>query len=218
MIVRTEQPSLDSLSANRQIARAAGMVTLAFVISNLAGLIRQILVANAFGTTSTIEAFYAANRISETLFNLVAGGALASAFIPTFTSLLAKEKRQQAWKLASSITNLILIFLTLIAAAAAVFAPQVVRYILAPGFAADPAKEALTISLTRLMLPSAVLFGLSVLAMGILNSHQKFFIPALAPSMYQIGMIFGILVLTPRMGIYGLAWGVILGAALHLLL
>ena len=216
--MRTEQPSLDSLSANRQIARAAGMVTLALVISNLAGLVRQILVANAFGTTSTMEAFYAANRISETLFNLVAGGALGSAFIPTFTSLLAKEKRQQAWKLASSITNLILIFLTLIAAAAAVFAPQVVRYILAPGFAADPAKEALTISLTRLMLPSAVLFGLSVLAMGILNSHQKFFIPALAPSMYQIGMIFGVLVLTPRMGIYGLAWGVILGAALYLLL
>ena len=215
--MRTEQPSLDSLSANRQIARAAGMVTLAFVISNLAGLVRQILVANAFGTTSTIEAFYAANRISETLFNLVAGGALASAFIPTFTSLLAKEKRQQAWKLASSITNLILIFLTLIAAAAAVFAPQVVRYILAPGFAVDPAKEALTISLTRLMLPSTVLFGLSVLVMGILNSHQKFFIPALTPSMYQIGMIFGVTVLK-RMGIYGLAWGVILGAALHLLL
>lgn len=216
--MRTEPSSPDSLSANRQIARAAGVITLAFVISNLSGLVRQILVADAFGTSSVMEAFNAANRISETLFNLVAGGALGSAFIPTFTSLLAKEKREQAWRLASSITNLVLIVLTLTAALAAIFAPQVVRHILAPGFAADPAKEALTISLVRLMLPSAVLFGLSGLVMGILNSHQKFFIPALTPAMYQIGMIFGVTVLTPRMGIHGLAWGVIIGAALHLIL
>jgi len=216
--VRTEPSSPDSFSANRQIARAAGIVTLAFLISNLLGLVRQILVADAFGTSAAMEAYNAANRISETLFNLVAGGALGSAFIPTFTSLLAKEKRQQAWRLASSITNLVLIIFTLTAALAAIFAPQVVRYILAPGFAADPAKEALTIYLTRLMLPSAVLFGISGLIMGILNSHQKFFIPALTPSMYQIGMIFGVTVLTPRIGIHGLAWGVIIGAALHLIL
>jgi putative peptidoglycan lipid II flippase len=216
--VSTDSGSQDSFSANRQIARAAGLVTTAFIISNITGLIRQILVANAFGTSDAMEAFNAANRFSETLFNLVAGGALGSAFIPTFTGLLAKEKRQKAWKLASSITNLILITLTTIALLSAIFAPQVVRYLLAPGFAVDPAKEALTISLTRLMLPSAVLFGLSGLVMGILNSHQIFFIPALAPSMYQIGMIFGVTVLSPKMGIQGLAWGVLIGAALHLLL
>jgi len=205
-------------SANSQIARAASLVTAAYVLSNIAGLIRQILVAKAFGTSAPMEAFNAANRISETLFNLVAGGALGSAFIPMFTSLLAKEKRQKAWKLASSIFNLTLIILTALAALAAIFAPQVVRYVIAPGFAADPAKEALTIALTRLMLPSAVLFGLSGLVMGILNSHQKFFIPALTPAMYQLGMIFGVTVLSPSMGIYGLAWGVLVGAALHLIL
>ncbi len=164
-----------------------------------------------------MEAFTAANRISETLFNLVASGALGSAFIPTFTSLLAKEKRGEAWRLASSIFNIILIILTVLAALAAIFAPQVVR-VIAPGFAADPAKEALAIALTRLMLPSAVLFGLSGLVMGILNSHQKFFIPALTPAMYQIGMIFGVTVLSPSMGVYGLAWGVLIGAAFHLIL
>ncbi len=205
-------------SANRQIARAASLVTAAYVLSNIAGLIRQILVANAFGTSAPMEAFNASNRISETLFNLVAGGALGSAFIPTFASLLAKEKRQEAWKLASSIFNLILIILTTAAALAAIFAPQVVHYIIAPGFAANPAKEVLTIALTRLMLPSAVLFGLSGLVMGILNSHQKFFIPALTPAMYQIGMIFGVTVLSPTMGIFGLAWGVLIGSALHLIL
>ncbi len=205
-------------TANRQIARAASLVTAAFVISNLAGLARQILVANAFGTTAPMEAFIAANQISETLFNLVAGGALGSAFIPIFTGLLTKDKRQEAWKLASSIFNLILIILTLLAALAAVFAPLVVRYVLAPGYAADPAKEALAIELTRLMLPSAVMFGISGLVMGILNSHQRFFIPALTPAMYQIGMIFGVLVLSPSMGIHGLAWGVLIGSASHLLL
>ncbi|HDD62136.1 MAG TPA: murein biosynthesis integral membrane protein MurJ, partial [Chloroflexi bacterium] len=205
-------------SANSQIARAASLVTTAYVLSNIAGLIRQILVANAFGTSAPMEAFIAANRISETLFNLVAGGALGSAFIPTFTSLLAKEKRQEAWKLASSIFNIILIILTALAALGAIFAPQLVRYVIAPGYVSDPAKEALTIALTRLMLPSAVLFGLSGLVMGILNSHQKFFVPALTPAMYQLGMIFGVTVLSPSMGIYGLAWGVLIGSALHLIL
>lgn len=205
-------------SAINQIARAASLVTTAYVLSNIAGLIRQILVANAFGTSAPMEAFIAANRISETFFNLVAGGALGSAFIPTFTSLLAKEKRQEAWKLASSIFNIILIILTTLAALGALFAPQLVRYVIAPGFVSDPAKEALTIALTRLMLPSAVLFGLSGLVMGILNSHQKFFIPAITPAMYQLGMIFGVTVLSPSMGIYGLAWGVLIGSALHLIL
>ena len=213
-----ESPLLDSLSANRQIARAASLVTAAFVISNLTGLIRQILVAGAFGTTDAMEAFNAANQIAETLFNLAAGGALGSAFIPTFTGLLAKEKRQDAWRLASSIFNLVLIVTILLAVLAAVYAPQLVRYVLAPGFAEDPAKEALAISLTRLMLPSAVLFALSGLVMGILNSRQRFFIPALTPAMYQLGMIFGVVVLSPRLGIFGLAWGVVIGAAGHMIL
>lgn len=190
----------------------------AFVISNLAGLVRQILVANAFGTGAEMEAFNAANRVAETLFNLVAGGALASAFIPTFTGLLTREDRRGAWQLVSGVTNLALLILTLAAALTAIFAPQIVRHILAPGFSADPAKEALTVSLMRVMLPSAVIFGISGLVMGVLNSHQVFFLPALTPSMYQLGMIFGVVVLSPRMGIYGLAWGAVIGAGLHLLL
>ena len=190
----------------------------AFVFSQLAGLVRQILVADAFGTSPDMDAFNAANRVAETLFNLVAGGALGSAFIPTFTELLTKEKKRQAWQLASAVANWVVIILIALSILIAIFAPQVVRYVLAPGFAENPAQEALTIHLMRLMLPSAALFGLSGLVMGILNSHQVFFIPALTPSMYQFGMIFGVIVLVPRMGIDGLAWGVVLGAATHLLL
>jgi len=190
----------------------------AFVLSNLMGLARQIIVTNAFGTDAAFDAFNAANRVSETLFNLVAGGALASAFIPTFTGLIAKNKREEAWKLASSIANLIILVLSLISVVAAVFAPQVVRYLLAPGFADDKVIEELTINLMRLMLISTIVFGLSGLVMGILNTFQRFFISALAPAMYQFGMILGVLLLSPRLGIYGLAWGVIIGASLHLLI
>jgi len=202
--------------ATNQIARGAGVVMLAFVLSNLTGLFRQILITQAFGTNVDIEAFNAANRVAETLFNLVAGGALASAFIPTFTGLLTKERQKDAWLLASAIGNLMMLILMALSVIAAIFAPQIVRYFLAPGFAGDFYKEALTVDLVRLMMGSAVIFGLSGLIMGILNSHQVFFIPALAPSMYQLGLIFGVLFLSPKLGIFGLAWGVLIGASLHL--
>jgi putative peptidoglycan lipid II flippase len=190
----------------------------AFVLNNIVGLARQVIVLNAFGTSGEMDAFIAANRVSETLFILVAGGALASAFIPTFTSLLVKDDQRGAWKLASAIANLILLVLIFAAILAAILAPLIVRYILAPGFADNPAQEALAVDLMRLMLPSVVLFGLSGLAIGILNSKQIFFLPALAPAMYQLGMIFGVLVLSQKMGIFGLAWGVLLGSALYLLI
>ena len=205
-------------NANRQIARAAGTVMFAFAFGQIIGLIRRILVAQAFGAGAELDAFIAANRVSETLFNLVAGGALGSAFIPTFTGLLTKDKKESAWKLASAVANWIVLVLSLLAALSAFFAPQIVRHALAPGFSANPQQFTLTVALLRIQLISAILFGLSGLLMGILNSHQIFLIPALTPSMYQIGMIFGVLVLTPKMGIRGLAWGVVIGAFFHLTL
>ena len=204
-------------SANRQIARAAGTVMFAIVLGQITGLIRGILVARAFPATE-LDAFFAANRVSETLFMLLAAGALGSAFIPTFTGFLAKDDKESAWKLASSIANLLTLTLSAIAVLAAIFAPQIVRYALAPGLATDPVLFPLTVNLQRIQLVSAVLFGLGGLIVGILNAHQVFLIPALTPSMYQLGMIFGVLVLAPRMGIYGLAWGVVIGATLYLLL
>ncbi|MFZ0531808.1 MAG: murein biosynthesis integral membrane protein MurJ [Anaerolineales bacterium] len=205
-------------SANRQIARSAGTVMIALLLSNLTNLVSLILNATTFGTQADMDAFLAANRVSETLFMLMAGGALGSAFIPTFTGMLTKGERNQAWKLASAIANLVLVVLILAAILAAIFAQPLVRYVLAPGFANDPGQVALTVNLLRIMLPSAVLFGLSGLVMGILNSHQVFFIPALTPAMYRLGMIFGVLFLSPKMGIFGLAWGVVIGACLHLIL
>ena len=202
-------------TANRQIARAAGTVMIAIFFGQIVGLARGILVARAFGASPELDSFVAANRVSETLFLLVAGGALGSAFIPTFTGLLAREDRVSAWRLASSIANAVTLTLSLLALLMAFFAPQVVRYAL--GLSSDPQIFTLTISLLRIQLISAVLFGLGGLIVGILNAHQIFLIPALTPAMYQIGIIFGAVFLAPKMGIHGLAWGVVLGALLYLL-
>ena len=204
-----------SHSANSQIARAAGTVMFAFIISNLVGLLAKTLTARAFGTGVESNSFFAANRFSEILFNLVAGGALGSAFIPIFTSLLARDDRGEAWKLASSIVNLVSLVLIAVSLLAMVFSRQVVHYLVAPGF--SPEQEILTAQLLRIQVISSVIFGISGLVMGILNAHQHFLLPALAPAMYQVGWILGIYLLAPIMGVYGLAWGVVIGSAFHLL-
>jgi putative peptidoglycan lipid II flippase len=204
-------------TANQQIARAAGTVMAAFIISNLVGLARGIVITRAFGTSAEFDSFNAANRIVELLFNLVAGGALGSAFIPMFTSFLAKEDREGAWRLASGVLNLVFLALVVISGLAWVFAPQIVRdglFLLVPG--SDPVQEILTVQLFRIMLPSVILFGISGLVMGILNAHQNFLIASIAPAMYSLGMIGGTLFLPEVWGIQRLAVGVVIGAFLHL--
>jgi putative peptidoglycan lipid II flippase len=203
--------------AERQIARAASTVMAAFVVSNVAGLIKWVLVSRAFGTSAEMDAFNAANRLPEILFTLMAGGALASAFVPTFTAFLAQADRENAWSLASSIANLVFLGLSLSAALSWVIAPWLVRHILAPYFT-DPIQIDLTISLLRILLISAVIFGLSGLLMGVLNAHQHFLLPALAPTFFWLGWILGVMLLAPTMGIHGLAWGVVLGSLMHLLI
>jgi putative peptidoglycan lipid II flippase len=202
------------ISANRQIARAAATVMAAFVLSNLVGLVRQILVSREFGTQQVIDAFNAAATFPDLLFSLVAGGALASAFVPTVADFLTRGDRKNAWFLSSAIANLVFLILTILSLLATVFAPWIVQNILAPRF--NPDQQALTISLLRILLISPTVFGISGLIMGILNAHQVFLWPALAPTMYWLGMIFGVLFLSPVMGIYGLAWGAVIGAFMHL--
>ena len=204
--------------ASRQIARAAGTVMVAFFFTQLAGLARGIIIYRAFGTSQELDSFNAANRVAELLFNLVAGGALGSAFIPTFTGLLTHEQKERAWRLASAVANLLLLVLTLAAGLAALAAPLIVRhglFVLAPELPA--VQEALTIALLRILLPSVVIFGLSGLVMGILNAHQRFWLPAIAPAMYSLGQIGGVLLLPAEWGVQRLALGALLGAGLHLL-
>ena len=205
--------SLNS-KANKTIARGAITVMSAFIISNLVGLFAKTLTARYFGTGVESNAFFAANRFSEILFNLVAGGALGSAFIPVFTGLLAKNENQKAWKLASAVMNLVTVVLVVLSLLTAIFSEQVVRYVLAPGFSNN--EVLLTAQLLRIQVLSPMIFGLSGLVMGILNAHQHFLLPAIAPAMYQVGWIFGIYLLEPKMGIFGLAWGTVIGSLFHL--
>jgi putative peptidoglycan lipid II flippase len=214
----SEPPGAVSLPASRQIARAAGTVMLAFVFTQIAGLLRGIVIYRTFGTHADLDSFNAANRVTEVLFNLMAGGALGSAFIPTFTGLLTHGKKPLAWRLASAIANLLLVILTLVAGLAILFAPLIVRrglFVLAPDLPAG--QEALTVTLLRIMLPTVVIFGLSGLVMGILNGHQRFWLPAIAPAMYSLGQIGGVLLLPAGWGIHRLAVGALIGAGLHLL-
>lgn len=189
----------------------------AFVLTQLLGLLRTILIYRVFGISADLDSFNAANRVTEMLFNLMASGALGSAFIPTFTGLLARERRPTAWKLASAVANLLFLLLTLIAGLVYLFAPQVVRhglFVLAPDLTAS--QEQSTILLLRWLLPTVIIFGLSGLVMGILNAHQKFWLPAIAPAMYSLGQIAGVYLLPQEWGIQRLAVGAMLGSLLHL--
>lgn len=186
-----------------------------FVMSRVLGLARDVVISHQFGTSRALDAYFAAFSIPDFLFNVIAGGALGSAFIPTFSSALAQGDKRRAWRLASAVFNLVFIILTAIAALLAVFAPQVATATVARGFA--PNDQALTASLMRWMLITPIVFGLSGIAMGILNSFQHFVLPAIAPVIYNAAIIAGALLLAPVMGVYGLAAGVVAGSFLHLL-
>jgi putative peptidoglycan lipid II flippase len=198
----------------RSLARAAVIVGVAYILSNLTGLGQRIIVTSRFGTSVEYDAFNAAFRIPDLLFNLLAGGALASAFIPTFTTRLSRNQQALAWRLAALVGLWVFIIMSAVAALAALLAPLLVKTLIAPGF--DDAAVALTTSLMRMMLVSTVIFGVSGLLMGVLQSNNSFIAPAIAPSLYNFGIIFGALFLKGQ-GIYGVAQGVVLGAVLHLL-
>lgn len=182
--------------SNAQIIRAALVVLLGFVASGVLGLVRTAVFAGTFGASAELDAFYAAQRIPEMIFTLVAGGALGSSFIPVFSRYLTGEddKTTHAWKLASAVITLSATAAVLLAIVIALAAPVLVPQILVPGATAP--EQALTTTLTQVMLVTTVIFSISGVMMGILNANQVFLLPALAASLYNIGMIFGALVLT----------------------
>ena len=217
--VSTGEPPVKEAASSRalsggRMARAALLVMLAYVSSGVLGLVRQSLLGSAYGATLELDAFVAATRVPELLFNLIAGGALGSAFIPVFTGMLTREDQEGAWRLAGTVFSLLMLVSVALAVAAYALAPQIVRGVLLPGDSPD--KQVLAADLLRVMLSTVAIFGASGLLMGILNAHQHFWRPAFATSMYNLGIIAGVLFLTPALGIYGVAWGTVLGALLHL--
>ncbi|MBN1428405.1 MAG: murein biosynthesis integral membrane protein MurJ [Anaerolineae bacterium] len=202
--------------SGQQITRAAGLVMVGFILSRVLGLARDAIISAIFGNGMVFDAYVAASQPPETLFFVIAGGALGSAFIPTFASYLEQNKREEAWRMANTVIGLIALIMVVLAGLFAVFAKPIVVSVLAVDF--DPEKQALTAGLMQVMLISPVIFGISGLLTGILNTHQRFLLPALAPSLYNLGIIGGAVFLSPSMGIYGAAWGVVIGAALYSLI
>lgn len=203
-----------AISPPRSLARAATILMIFFVTSRVLGLVRDIVISHQFGTSRALDAYFAAFNIPDFIFNIVAGGALGSAFIPAFSAALAVRDEKRAWQLASSIVTLAFIAITAVCAVLAIFAEAIVAATVARGFA--PADQTLTASLMRWMLITPIVFGVSGIVMGILNSYQHFVLPALAPVFYNAAIIAGALFLSPTMGVYGLVAGVVGGAALHL--
>ena len=204
----------------RTAVGAAGIVAGGFIASRLLGLLRSVAIAEAFGTEPELGAYWVAFRLPDTIFQLLAGATLSAAFIPTFSRVVLRESEDEGWWLASSVLNLIAIATFVAAAIGFLLAPLVVP-LLAPGLGEASGREAelsaLAVELTRLMLISPLLFGISGMLTGILNARQHFLAPAIAPLLYNLGIIFGALVLAERWGVHGLAWGVVIGASGHLL-
>ncbi|MCC7161716.1 MAG: murein biosynthesis integral membrane protein MurJ [Anaerolineae bacterium] len=200
----------------RSLVTLTGIVMLFFVISRILGLVREIVIASQFGTSAAMDAYVAAFRIPDLLFNLAAGGALASAFIPPFSKLLTEGDTRGSWRLATQVMNLVFVVTALLCIVAAIFAEPLVQLTVGRGFA--PPEQQLTTDLMRLMLITPAVFAVSGIVMGILNAHQEFLLPAAAPVMYNLAIIAGALLLAPTMGVFGLAVGVVIGAFLHLLI
>jgi putative peptidoglycan lipid II flippase len=211
-------PSSAEISARRAVRRHLAANTLLvgalFALASVAGIGRNIVIAHRFGIGAELDAYYAAFKLPDLLFTIVAGGALATAFIPVFAEFLAAEDRQGAWRMASAVTNLVVLAVAALAALAALTAPWLVHVVIAPGF--DPAQQAETVSLMRIVLFSTLLFGISAVQGSVLNGFKHFLLPALAPVLYPLGIAGGALWLAPRYGVRGLAMGAVIGAALHL--
>lgn len=195
------------------LALSAAIVGGAFVLSRVLGLVREAVIASRFGTTSQYDVYVTAFGIPDTLFLIIIGGAVGSAFIPVFTGLMSKGKESQAWHLASTLMNASVVLLSLGGIIMGLAAPALVGAIILP--ARPPDQQQLAVGLTRVLLLSPLFMGLGGWAMGILNARQHFLLPAIAPIAYNLSIIAGALFLAPTMGVFGLAWGVVAGALLH---
>ncbi len=200
------------------LTRNSLIVGFFFFIDKILAFVRAGIISRQFAdSVGTLDTFNAANNLPDVLFALISGGALAMAFIPLLTEYLTQKDRDAAWDLFSRVANVAFVVTGTIAVVIAVFAKPIVEAEIgiAPGF--GPEQRALLADLMRLNLVGTIIFSISGLVMAALQANQHFVLPAIAPTAYNLGQIFGAIFLVPRYGIHGLVYGVIVGAALHLL-
>jgi putative peptidoglycan lipid II flippase len=207
---------------SEKVARSAGIVSIAIFMSRVTGLVREVMMAQKFGAGFAYDAFLLGFRIPNLARDLFAEGALSSAFVPVFTKTLAAKGQEEAIRLSNLVGTAIIVAVGIVCVLGILLAPQLV-WLLAPGYAAVPGKFELAVRLTRIMFPFLLLVALAAQAMGVLNAYDKFAVPAMASTFFNIGsLVFGFALgfwLGPYIGlssVEGMAYGVVLGGALQL--
>ncbi len=200
-----------SSAVNRRIAQSAGIVMASVLASRVLGFLREWTVAREIGSSAVTDAYYAAFTLPDFLNYLVAGGSLSLTFIPVFSQYAAENREEEGWKVFSTVITFMGVLLVSLVLVAEIFAPQLVALI-APGF--DPDQKARVIFLTRLMLPAQIFFYLGGILTAVQYAKIQFVLPSLAPLVYNLGIILGGVLLSPRIGMTGFAVGVLAGALL----
>lgn len=202
-------------SQSSSIASAAMVVASFSIISRLVGFIRDRILAGAFGASDTLDIYFAAFRVPDFLFNLLVAGALSASFIPMFTRYLQRGDETGAWRHTNNILNLLTSAFAVLLIIAFFFSEQL-AVLVAPGF--DFVKQSAVAEMSRVMFVAQLLLAISVVFGSALQAMKRFVLYSLAPIFYNVGIIAGALFFVPVLGSIGLAWGVVLGAFLHLII
>ncbi len=202
-------------AASRGLARAGLIVTFAFLASRLLGWLRFVVMSAQFPADGQLDPYFAAFRIPDLIYQLVAAGAVGSALIPVLTTLITDGAPRRAWRVASTVINLMLVGLAVFGVVVFIWAPEIVPLI-TPGF--DAATTETTIELTRIMLLSPIFLALGAIVSAILNSQQRFGVAAFAPVVYNLAIIIGCVTLGATMGLVGLSLSVVIGSFLMLVI
>jgi len=203
------------LKQQSNILSAAVVIMATIIFSQILGLIRQRLLVSIFGASDTLGVYLASTRLPDFLFQLIIAGALSSAFIPVFSDYLAKGKEHQAHKVASALLIVSLSIFSLFSLILFIFAKEF-SSLMAPGFSSD--QTTLMANLIRVIIFGEILFIIGSFLSAILQSYNHFFIPGIASALYNLGIILGILFLSPFVGIFSASYGVILGALIFVLI
>ncbi|MEY3989308.1 MAG: hypothetical protein RI985_389 [Chloroflexota bacterium] len=190
-------------------------VAVGYLISRLLGVIRDIFVTAQFGTSNVVDAYRAAFAVPDLIYLVVAGGALGTALIPIYQQQ-TQQGSQAGWKLINAVLNLTLPVLVCISVAAWIWAEPLLLLSTARGFDRDT--QLLSVDLMRLLLLQPILLGLGGILKATLEAHDNFRIPTLGSNLYNVGIIIGVALLAPIWGIYGVVYGVIIGAAVFLII
>lgn len=215
----SDQPTLEPAQlgdSRKRIARSALLVMSLLAVGKAIGVIDDLVKARIFGTAAELDAFVAAGGLPELLNTVISGGALAAPFIPVLSQYISRGDRTGVQRLISGVINLTFLATASLAIAVGIMAPWLVKHVIASGF--SPSLQALTVGLMRVTLLSTIIFSVSGVVMSVLHAYQHFLLPALAPILYNIGIIAGAVFLAPTWGVWGLAFGAVAGALMHLLI